>query len=89
MWVGIFGYIAANIDKFQRQRPDDKLQTMLGCFMILVTLLNVIGVVLGILAVQRPSSNKWMGVVGLVVNLLLVGLFCLLIVIGLAVQNQR
>ncbi len=96
--IGVVGYavvfgcaifLAANAaaNGQNAQKPPQNVEMALGCAAMSVALLNVIGTILGAIGLAHKPSNKTIGTVGLVLNILQVLLFAVLFVVGLAIQG--
>ena len=59
----------------------------LGILMLISPLLSLVGAVLGIVALVQKNHRKTFGVIGLVLNLLIILVFCIMFGLGVAIQT--
>lgn len=65
-WIAIT--IAAGVADSKGTSDSSPVMMIVGCAFLLNIVANLAGMVLGIIALTKPASNKWMAVTGLVVN---------------------
>ncbi len=84
-----FGYGFFMIAQNPTFQVDQNSSTILalGLLICISPLLSLIGVGLGIGAVLQKNDKKLFGIIGLVLNLLIILVFCVLAVIGFAGQS--
>jgi len=89
VWLGIFVIVIAIEANGQNPpKDDDPAVIAVGCSAFLVLALNITGIGVGISGMGKRPSNKWMGVVGLIANILEAVFFVVILLIGMAVQNK-
>ena len=88
--IGVWGVIlmAAAGGVNSGATAQSPLMIIVGLFFIAGVAANLVGTILGIIALKKPLSNKWMAITGLVVNLVELFVLMALIVVGLAAKSQ-
>jgi len=83
-----FGYVFSMASQNPSFQVDQSSPTVLvlGVLMFLSPILSLVGVGLGIGAAVQKNDRKLFGIIGLVLNLLIILAFCVLVVVGLSGQ---
>jgi MFS family permease len=77
-WPILLIIAAMMSDKMQK---DELVAGAIGFFMIAGLVVNILGTIAGILAVVNPCRNRWMGIVGIIFNVIeFLGVFTLLLI---------
>jgi hypothetical protein len=81
--------IASQITSTTSYQIDQSSPTVisLGILMLISPLLSLVGAALGIGALVQKNHKKTLGVIGLVLNLLIILVFCVMFILGVAVQS--
>ena len=79
-WPILLIIAAVMSDKMQK---DELVAGVIGLFLILGLVMNILGTIGGILAVIKPCRNRWMGIVGIIFNVLEFLTVFVLFIIGL------
>jgi hypothetical protein len=81
--------IASQITSTTSYQIDQSSPTVisLGILMLISPLLSLVGAALGIGALVQKNQKKTLGVIGLVLNLLIILVFCVMFILGVAVQS--
>src|SRR5262245_13462242 len=66
-WPILLIIAAVMSDKMEK---DELAAGIIGLFLILGLVTNILGTIGGILAVVKPCRNRWMGIVGIIFNVL-------------------
>jgi len=82
-WPVLLIIAAVMSDKMQK---DELAAGIIGLFLILGLVMNILGTIGGILAVVRPCRNRWMGIVGIIFNVLEFLTVFILFIIGLVTK---
>jgi len=86
VYLGIFSFaVVAEVNA--QKAPPKGYFVAVGCAMFLVGLLNLIGIVFGITGLSQGPSNKWMGIVGLILNGLEGSFFVVVLLMTLSRMN--
>ncbi|HMD55204.1 MAG TPA: hypothetical protein VKJ65_11705 [Phycisphaerae bacterium] len=82
-WDLYMGMVDRQAYKDPHSDPQFMLMLMIaGLLFIINFALGLVGLCLGIAALPKRCSNKWMAVTGIIINVVLIGLILFLIVLG-------
>ena len=65
---------------------DELMAGIIGLFLIVGLVMNILGTIGGILAVVKPCINRWMGIVGIIFNVLEFLTVFILFIIGIVTK---